>query len=56
MSDGNKTYVETELPCGCVQRRWLFGSEIIKCCAKHRWSPLRRPTRAWSSRGERSSK
>lgn len=36
----NKTSIVHELPCGCVERRWLFGGEALARCAAHRREPV----------------
>lgn len=42
----NKTNIVQQLPCGCWERRWLFGRDVNPGCGKCRPSADR--PYAWS--------
>lgn len=42
----NKTHIVSTLPCGCVERRWVFGRDFLRECAAH--GGTRNQPRCWS--------
>ena len=50
----NKTSVERKLPCGCTERRWAFGREIVHSkasCPSHGIFAPKPGTYYWIGRG-----